>query len=81
MQPQQKPSEAPRHEQPASSEAAASAGWDPYEVWRTRILLPRQRQQAAETPEAQAPVAELQVRLVHASPMRVVETLEPRAKR
>jgi hypothetical protein len=25
----------------ASDTAQAAAGWDPYEVWRTRILLPR----------------------------------------
>ena len=32
-------------------------GWDPYEVWRTRVLLPRQQdggaESVSETPSAQ----------------------------
>jgi hypothetical protein len=27
---------------------ALSAGWDPYEVWRTRVLLPRLEESQAE---------------------------------
>ena len=26
-----------------------AAGWDPYEVWRTRVLLPRMRDDGGET--------------------------------
>jgi hypothetical protein len=32
---------APRRAAADRPEGAASGGWDPYEVWRTRVLLPR----------------------------------------
>ena len=36
---------------PPKPEAAkeAPAGWDPFEVWRTRVLMPRQGAHVAET--------------------------------
>ena len=38
--------QAERHEPPPAAEQAASKvsesiGWDPYEIWRSRVLLPR----------------------------------------
>jgi len=39
--------------QPSAEEATAT-GWDPYEVWRTRVLQPRlDEQRSAETPAGQ----------------------------
>jgi hypothetical protein len=29
-----------------------TGGWDPYEVWRTRVLLPRLKQLEANAPDA-----------------------------
>lgn len=34
-----------------------AGGWDPYEVWRTRVLLPRLKQLEANAPEAARPAA------------------------
>ena len=36
---------------PTSPSQATEAGWDPFEVWRTRVLLPR----LAETRDEKAP--------------------------
>lgn len=33
----------------ADQQTSRDAGWDPYEVWRTRVLLPRQ--QATNEPQ------------------------------
>ena len=33
------------------------AGWDPYEVWRTRVLVPRLAEQAARSDEVLEPRA------------------------
>jgi hypothetical protein len=32
--------------------AVRDTGWDPYEVWRTRVLLPRLAEQSKRLPEA-----------------------------
>ncbi len=79
MQAQKKPSEALRLEQAAGGEppeTLETAGWDPYEVWRTRILLPRQA--AAAKQAVDAPGAGVQVRLVHASSARGAARSSPR---
>ena len=34
---------------PGDRPGAGLAGWDPYEVWRTRVLVPRLAEQAART--------------------------------
>jgi hypothetical protein len=34
---------------PAAGAGSSEAGWDPYEVWRTRVLQPRNEPRAAET--------------------------------
>lgn len=39
-------------------------GWDPFEVWRTRVLLPRLAQSAAEKKTGGAPEAFSPVKLV-----------------
>jgi hypothetical protein len=31
----------PERPSSAAAESSSGAGWDPYEVWRTRVLLPR----------------------------------------
>ena len=44
----------PENQEPNHGE---SAGWDPYEVWRTRVLLPRlQESAAAEQPKKAEPL-------------------------
>jgi hypothetical protein len=40
----------PRNEEPK----AASAGWDPFEVWRTRVLLPRLEEKQLATADQPA---------------------------
>ena len=37
----------------------ANAGWDPYEVWRTRVLLPPVQEPAAKPRAVEAEVAPL----------------------
>jgi hypothetical protein len=32
-----------------------NSGWDPYEVWRTRVLLPRLKQLEANAPDPARP--------------------------
>jgi hypothetical protein len=34
----------------ASKKAPETGGWDPYEVWRTRVLLPRLNDKVADEP-------------------------------
>lgn len=42
----------PETEMPSEPEAPL-AGWDPYEVWRTRVLLPRLEETESEAPRAE----------------------------
>jgi hypothetical protein len=41
LQPAGLVSECPPAAQETSSKTSEATGWDPYEVWRTRVLLPR----------------------------------------
>ncbi|HEX5420934.1 MAG TPA: hypothetical protein VFY39_13115 [Gammaproteobacteria bacterium] len=41
--------------QAAPAQAAQNPGWDPYEVWRTRVLLPRLENREAENREGVEP--------------------------
>jgi hypothetical protein len=41
----------------SSDTRPAAAGWDPYEVWRTRVLLPR-LQDAEKHPAHEVPAAD-----------------------
>lgn len=38
-----------------------TSGWDPYEVWRTRVFIPRAAAEAVASPAPTAPVAALLV--------------------
>lgn len=46
---------------PAKTEIAKEApgGWDPYEVWRTRVLLPRLEPRAAQSTDRPKPISAL----------------------
>jgi hypothetical protein len=58
---------------PETVPTQSPVGWDPYEVWRTRVLLPRQLRQSAEPPrESPVPVMP---RLQHPQPARSVPSL------
>jgi hypothetical protein len=45
---------------PPYEPAPPQAGWDPFEVWRTRVLLPRLAE-AREDKKAASPVAPVQL--------------------
>ena len=48
------------HHPTSTKPANAEAGWDPFEVWRTRVLLPRlteAREEKAATTVAPVPLA------------------------
>jgi hypothetical protein len=45
---------------PSPSEPSLQAGWDPFEVWRTRVLLPRLAE-AREEAKSSAPTAPVQL--------------------
>ncbi len=41
-----------------AGEGSSQGGWDPYEVWRTRILLPRlERERDADATESRDPAS------------------------
>jgi hypothetical protein len=50
-QPARPVAERPPAAQETASNAPEATGWDPYEVWRTRVLLPRLQDQAASETE------------------------------
>ena len=45
---------------PSPSEPSPHAGWDPFEVWRTRVLLPRLAE-AREDMKSSAPTVPVQL--------------------
>jgi hypothetical protein len=51
LQPTRPESERQPATQETASKASQETGWDPYEVWRTRVLLPRLEDRAASETE------------------------------
>jgi hypothetical protein len=44
---------------PAPAAPKTQSGWDPFEVWRTRVLLPRLAEQRDNAPATPVPAVQL----------------------